>query len=124
MVVDDSELVRELVTIMLESRGFIVVTLDNQFEFAQLLTRERPDLVLMDVDMPGLQGDAVVQIIRDFELHRCPIVLHSDRSASDGTLSTSTTRLPAAARLLPLPAAARLLPLPAAARLLPVWRWL
>jgi CheY-like chemotaxis protein len=79
MIVDDSEIVREMVKMMLEEGGYDVVTVDSPFGFNSAMKLHRPDLVLVDVAMPALKGDKLVEIARRNELHSCPIVLFSDR---------------------------------------------
>jgi CheY-like chemotaxis protein len=83
LVVDDSELVRELTKTMLEEYGYEVITLESGFGLSRTLGSEKPDLVLLDVTMPALSGTAVVEVTRNYKLHRCPIVLFSDRPASE-----------------------------------------
>jgi CheY-like chemotaxis protein len=83
VLVDDSELTRELVKHALESQGYQVTCLDSPFGLSRAVNRERPDLVLIDVSMPGLQGDKLVQVMLSHRLHRCPLVLHSDKSEEE-----------------------------------------
>jgi CheY-like chemotaxis protein len=83
LLVDDSEIYRDLARYMLESRGYEVVVLSSPFAFGAALTRERPDLALVDAFMPALQGDQLVRLARQNNLWDCPIVLHSDRSTRD-----------------------------------------
>ncbi len=83
LVVDDSEICRDATRVMLEENGFDVVTLDNQFSFSIALGREKPDLVLVDVNMPAIQGDRLVEVARQYRLHRCPIALYSDRPETE-----------------------------------------
>lgn len=66
---------------MLEDAGYEVVTVDSPFALSSAMTRDLPDLVLVDVTMPGLSGDKVVEITMRNRTDRAPvIVLHSDRS--------------------------------------------
>lgn len=77
LVVDDSAVCRQTLRYVLESRGYRVVELASPFGFALALNRERPDLVLLDVDMPAISGDQLVIIANKHKIHRCPILLHS-----------------------------------------------
>lgn len=79
MVVDDSEIVREAVALNLEAHGFEVIALKNLFSFLQALQTERPDLVLVDVNMPALSGDKLIEIARRHQTTQCRMVLFSDR---------------------------------------------
>jgi len=83
LIVDDSEICRDTVRFLLEQRGIAVVALDSPFELSAALNRERPDLVLCDVSMPALGGDKLVEITTRHRLHRCPIVLFSDRPEAE-----------------------------------------
>src|SRR6185503_7262844 len=83
LLVDDSETYRDMARQMLESRGYEVVALSSPFAFGAAMTRERPDLALVDAFMPALQGDQLVRLARQNNLHDCPIVLHSERSPRD-----------------------------------------
>lgn len=79
LVVDDSEIIREATRTVLEEEGFEVIGLDSPTGFSRTLVQEKPDLVLMDVSMPTLNGDKLVEIALRSGLHHCPIVLFSDR---------------------------------------------
>ena len=94
LVVDDSDLCRDLTKMMLEDFGYQVVTLESGLGLSRALGREKPDLVLLDVSMPALPGNHAVEVTRQHKLHRCPIVLFSDRPA--GELSTLAERCGAA----------------------------
>jgi DNA-binding response OmpR family regulator len=76
-------LVREAVALMLEERGYAVVTMESVFSFAQTLNQEKPDLVLIDVNMPAMNGDKLIQIAQKHHDVPCPIVLFSDRPARE-----------------------------------------
>ena len=79
LVVDDSEIVRELVRETFEGVGYEVVTVDNPLGFSNLLRREQPLIALVDVTMPALVGNKLVEIAMRHRVHDCPIVLFSDR---------------------------------------------
>lgn len=83
LVVDDSEICREMVRYILTSRGYDVVTVDSPFSFGAALSRSQPDLVLVDAQMPALQGDKLVAVAIQNGLCSCPIVFHSDRPAEE-----------------------------------------
>jgi len=83
LVVDDSEICRELVKIGLQSRGYEVITLDSPFGFGAAVAREHPDLILVDANMPALHGGKLVEVALQKGIVNCPIVFHSDRSARE-----------------------------------------
>lgn len=81
VVVDDSDICLEQARYMLEKGGFTVLTVSSPFGLGGLLIREQPDLALVDITMPGLQGDKLVEIVMRHHHggRKCPIVLYSDR---------------------------------------------
>jgi CheY-like chemotaxis protein len=67
LVVDDEPAVCEVVKEFLESRGYRVVTALSGQEALAAVRRERPDLVLLDILMPGMNGLEVLQRIRQMD---------------------------------------------------------
>jgi CheY-like chemotaxis protein len=61
MVVDDSEVVLELTRSVLEGAGYRVLTRNRPAGCIAAMLRENPDLVLVDVSMPGVGGDTLVR---------------------------------------------------------------
>jgi two-component system cell cycle response regulator DivK len=75
MVVEDYDDTRVLLRQMLESKGYRVVEAINGQEAVDLTQREHPDLILMDLDLPILDGIAATQHIRrQSEMKQVPIV--------------------------------------------------
>ena len=64
LVVDDSEDLRELWVAWLHTWGFVVDEAVNGFDAVERATAEPPDLVLMDLWMPGLDGFATAQRLK------------------------------------------------------------
>lgn len=82
VVIDDSEIVLEVTKGALESAGYEVVTHDRPAGCVALILHEKPDLVLMDVNMPGLGGDTIVSVFARAQPRGETIVLlHSSLSA-------------------------------------------
>ncbi len=65
LVVDDEELIRKMVALWFEREGFFVLTADNGTEGLRLAIAEKPDVVLLDIMMPGLHGFEVCRKIRE-----------------------------------------------------------
>jgi len=81
MVVDDSEMILEVVKCVLEEAGYEVVTRATPFGTAAAVSVEKPDLLLLDVSMPALSGDKIVEVVRNNEkLKNTKVCLFSDRS--------------------------------------------
>ncbi|MGY8626240.1 osmolarity response regulator transcription factor OmpR [Chromobacterium violaceum] len=64
LVVDDDAKLRELLTRYLTQQGYIVETLPDPKDLDRKLARNRPDLIVLDVMMPGEDGLAVVRRLR------------------------------------------------------------
>jgi CheY-like chemotaxis protein len=82
VVIDDSEIVLEVTRGALEGAGCDVVTHDRPNGCVALILHEKPDLVLMDVQMPGLGGDTIVSVLAKAQPGGDTVVLlHSSLSA-------------------------------------------
>ena len=78
LVIDDDEKALGVVRRLLEAEGFEVITAESALKLPILVQRERPDLVLLDVEMPALSGEHVLSLTPMFDfLRTVPIVLHS-----------------------------------------------
>ena len=64
LVVDDDDVARLLATVSLGSSGYRVKTAADGFEALSLITDDRPDIVLLDVEMPGIDGFTTCEKIR------------------------------------------------------------
>ncbi len=80
LVMDDSETVLEVTQDVLEGGGYDVVTVSSPERLSAIWSDEKPDLALIDVSMPAMSGQSVVELVRRSPLHRCPLVLYSGQS--------------------------------------------
>ena len=67
LVIDDDPSVRSLVADSLEIEGYEVHTAEDGFSGLRAIEAHKPDCVLLDVMMPGLDGHQVLQRIRAAE---------------------------------------------------------
>jgi len=75
LVGEDNAVNRELVRELLESFGHEVIEAGNGREVLERLYKVKTDLVLLDIQMPVLDGYAVLRVIRDDEkLKTMPVV--------------------------------------------------
>ncbi|HXU44075.1 MAG TPA: response regulator [Thermoanaerobaculia bacterium] len=80
LAVDDSPTVVKLVASSLEPRGFRVVPASDGLEALSRLRETRPDLVLLDVNLPGLDGYQICKLIKaDPAFGSVPVVFLSGR---------------------------------------------
>ena len=64
LVIDDEEGIRDLLDTRLSRKGYEVVLSSNGQRGLELFHRERPDVVVLDLKMPGMDGLTVLQQIR------------------------------------------------------------
>jgi HD-like signal output (HDOD) protein/CheY-like chemotaxis protein len=65
LIVDDEPAVARLFQMALERDGYRVTTAANGFEGAAAAMRQKPDLILMDIEMPEMDGVAATRAIRE-----------------------------------------------------------
>jgi CheY-like chemotaxis protein len=83
LVVDDEEAMRLLLRVNLPLSGFEVVEAANGHDALELARRERFDLVLLDVMLPGMSGIEVAEELRrDPRTAHVPVVFVSARADS------------------------------------------
>ena len=82
LIVDDSPTERHVLNDLLTKAGFEVVASDSGEDAIHKSKQAKPDLILMDVVMPGLNGfQATRAISRDPETKSIPIILCTSKSA-------------------------------------------
>jgi putative nucleotidyltransferase with HDIG domain len=67
LVVDDEEAIREVVSTMLESRGYHCTTLSNGRAAQEFVRKQTPDLVLSDMIMPEMDGIQLLDWLRGYD---------------------------------------------------------
>ena len=78
LVVDDEPVLRTIVREILHEEGYAVIEAADGRVMLEIMARERPDLVLMDVMMPGIDGREAYRQLRSNPEHRdVPVVMMS-----------------------------------------------
>ncbi|MEN9544785.1 MAG: hypothetical protein RLZZ598_1618 [Pseudomonadota bacterium] len=81
LLVDDSKTELHFLTELLSKRGFKVRTAENADEAMKRLSEEKPDLILMDVVMPGQSGFQLTRAItRDPAFADVPVIMCTSKS--------------------------------------------
>ena len=81
LIVDDSPTERHVLNDLLTKAGYEVVASDNGEDAILKAKQVKPDLILMDVVMPGLNGlQATRAVSRDAETRGIPIILCTSKS--------------------------------------------
>ena len=84
LVVDDEEDIRELCRVNLEFEGFEVVDASGGAEALELVARSRPDVVFLDLMMPGMDGWEVLRRLKEDDTTAdIPVVLLTARTAEE-----------------------------------------
>ena len=76
LLVDDDPVMREILSTILERAHFDVSTAEDGRQALQQIRRHVPDVILMDLEMPGMDGPTTLQEIRR-EWGALPVVLHT-----------------------------------------------
>ena len=78
LVVEDNPDAREMVSFILASEGFSVITAEDGQAALELVKDQPPDLIITDIQMPNLDGIEMIKRLRQqFESHTVPIVVMS-----------------------------------------------
>lgn len=108
LVVDDSPTIQKVVSVTLEAHGHEVVTASDGMEALSKLRTIKPDLVLLDITMPHMDGYQLCRIMRSNDITRnVPIVMLSGK---DGLFDKMRGRMAGAASYITKPFAPSALP--------------
>ena len=81
MVVDDSVTVRKVTSRLLERHGMNVLTAKDGVDAMLLLEEHMPDLMLLDIEMPRMDGfEVATQVRNDERLQHLPIIMITSRT--------------------------------------------
>ena len=84
LVVEDDENIQQLVGYNLAKAGFHVVYADNGEQALSLIKREKPELIVLDLMLPGINGFEICKLVRkDPKTKNLPIVMLTAKSEED-----------------------------------------
>lgn len=86
LIIDDTEFMIKLTTDILREAGYeVIITASNGQQGLQKVGEEKPDLVILDSVMPGMDGFEVLKILRDDESnnHMAIIILSNQDDEDD-----------------------------------------
>ncbi len=76
LIVDDSPTEVHVLTNVLEKHGFDTISADNGTQGIEAARRQNPNIILMDVVMPGINGfQATRKLARDPETSAIPVIM-------------------------------------------------
>ncbi len=94
LLIDDEQMIVEGITALLEEVGIEVESIGSGFEAADTIARFHPDLVVLDLGLPGMDGSEVYALIREMD-RELPVIFatgHGDRQALRNLLKDPHTR--------------------------------
>ncbi len=75
LIVEDNELNQKLFIDLLEANGYVTIQTRDGKEALELAKNEKPDLILMDIQLPNISGIEVVQLIKkEPKIKHIPII--------------------------------------------------
>ncbi len=78
LIVDDEMVMRSLITIAMQRSGYTVINADNSFQALDYLNSTTPDLIILDIMMPGMNGIDLCRRIRALpDTTTTPIIVFS-----------------------------------------------
>ncbi len=81
LVVDDEDMTRKLLRLMLERDGFAIIEAEDGLEALQIIEKSPPDIVILDVMMPNMDGFTMCQTLRGQpETADLPVIMLSART--------------------------------------------
>lgn len=84
LLVEDSKVVQQMYRNKLIFEQFNVLTADNGMEAIKILSQEKPDLILLDLMMPIMDGYKVLQVVKtDPRLANIPVLVFSAKGQSE-----------------------------------------
>ena len=89
LVIDDSALSRKVIQEPLEKNGYKVQLAESAEAGLRAVTKRAPDLILLDVLMPGLSGwEACLELKRAAEKKAVPVVIITSKNAPQDMLKS------------------------------------
>ncbi|MES2663069.1 MAG: response regulator [Pseudomonadota bacterium] len=80
LIVDDSKTIRRTAENILAKEGYEVITAEDGFDALSKVVESRPDILLMDIMMPRLDGYQTCALIKNnHDYHHIPIIMLSSK---------------------------------------------
>ena len=87
LIVDDNELIIEVMSYILENKGYEVMALANGDDVFDNVKANHPDLVILDDDLPGMTGREICQLLKlNRSTKNLPVIMCSGNETIDESL--------------------------------------
>jgi two-component system, OmpR family, phosphate regulon response regulator PhoB len=88
LVVDDEEDIRDLICLHMEREGMEVVAADNGLQVVPLAVQQEPDLIVLDLMLPGLDGLQVHRRLRaDTRCRHIPVIMLTAKAQTNDRIA-------------------------------------
>lgn len=88
LIVDDDEMTLKSIDHLLSARGHQVMLSDSGIKALEIIKKEKFDLIISDVMMPGMDGLILLNLLKQFYLNRTPVIFIS--SLTDKNIITKS----------------------------------
>ncbi len=77
LIVDDEENIRILYKEELTDEGYNVILASNGYEALEVLNTQKPDAIILDIKMPGMDGVNLLKLIKERKEDDIPVIICS-----------------------------------------------
>lgn len=75
LVIDDDKIVRDILRAQFEGRAYTVIDADDGDSAVELSRTEKPDLIILDMNLPGMTGFQVLPLLRSHpQTRKTPVI--------------------------------------------------
>lgn len=90
LVVEDEPMIADLIKMCLHPRGYEIVHISNGSLALETAEQHRPDLILLDVMLPGLDGYSIQnQLCENESLKNIPVIMMTSKTQMEDAFSTA-----------------------------------
>jgi two-component system alkaline phosphatase synthesis response regulator PhoP len=84
VVIEDNPSFLKMLKLRLESSGYQVTAAENGLTGLDTIRKKKPDLVILDIMLPGLDGHKVCRMVKfDRNLHSIPVIILTSRDTDE-----------------------------------------
>lgn len=89
LMVDDCRLITEIYSEFLTSQGYAIEAFNSPFGVTACIAHNEPDIILMDLNLPGLSGKGILKLLESKNKSRI-IIISADKEESEMKILVET----------------------------------